>query len=335
MNFNLSNEEYYCEYWRQHYENAFSKLGLTKVKHKNHVQIGHYDFATKIAYGFPHSYAKKKFVHDLYKNEYYYPKSISFNKESLQRNTEEAQKFFNGSRKILKNNNGVGSKTVYIVNSVNDCLRIMNSRDYYILQEEIIPLLHNGYKLDERVYLLVVKEDNNYSAYTFEEGHIKLAGFKFNKNSNSMGIFATNIKAPKPNGSNGGDFTIDTNEFLSKLPEDIQNKWRNNRLNLMKKIAQKFIPKIKENTKRYYQHKKEPRFIWHMYGLDILIDENYGMYLCEFNGKPGVIYDKVMPRKITNINRKMCDRILMEFLLRWMVDLDNRYTNDKTIIKLC
>ena len=86
---------------------------------------------------------------------------------------------------------------------------------------------------------------------------------------------------------------------------------------------------------RYYQHKKEPRFIWHMYGLDILIDENYEMYLCEFNGKPGVIYDKVMPRKITNINRKMCDRILMEFLLRWMVDLDNRYTNDKTIIKLC
>ena len=48
MNFNLSNEQYYCEYWRQHFENIFQKFHLTKVRHKNNVEIGHYDFATKI-----------------------------------------------------------------------------------------------------------------------------------------------------------------------------------------------------------------------------------------------------------------------------------------------
>lgn len=336
MNYNLSNEEYYCEYWRQHFENKFHNVGLIKVPHKNNVLIGHYDFAKKIAYGFPNSHARKKLIHDIFQKESYYPKSISFKKKFLLNDSNHhfINNFFNNSRKVLKNNNGVGSKTVYVVNNIKQCLQKMNNKDYYILQEEIKPLLHNGHKLDERVYLLCIKEDNVYSSYTFKEGHIKLAGFKFNTEK-GMGSFATNIKAPKPKKSKGEQFTIDTTDFLDKyISPNRKEKWISQRNHLLEQISKKFLPILVKHTKEYFKNKNEPKYIWHLYGLDILIDENDRQYLCEFNGKPGVIYDAVMPKYITNINRKMCDRIFMEFLLSWMVDSKNRYKNDPTIIKV-
>jgi len=332
MKFNLNNEEYYCKYWKQYFEKILSNIGMEKTNEKTNVEIGHYNFASTIAYGFPHTYAKKRFVHLLYRGEPYYPKSILMTRKWLLDNTLKVYAFMDSGRKVLKNENGVGSKFVNVVSSVEDCFNHMNNQDYYVLQTEIDPLLHNGHKLDERVYLLVVKEDQKYSSYMFKEGHIKLAGFKFDKNDNSKGSFATNIKAPKPPNSKGQDFTIDINEFLKN--EKNKNIWISRRLELMKKISSKFLPAVRENVKAYYKGKKEPKYIWHMYGLDILIDKEYNFYLCEFNGKPGVVYDDVMPKKITNINRKMCDRIALQFLGPWIINKNNSHQNDKTIIKL-
>lgn len=335
MYHNLNNEEYYCQFWKKHFSQLFSKYGITKVNHKNNVEIGHYDFATKIAYGFPNCRLNKKIIHDVFKNESYYPKSISFNKNWAHHNSNKISQFINNKRTVLKNNFGVGGHTVYPVYSAKDVLTKMNNKDDFILQKEIKPLLHKGLKLDERVFLLVVKEGNKYSGYTFIEEHIKLAGFKFSENGTHMGAFATNIKAPKPNGSYGGKYTIDTREFYkNNVNEENQKKWNNQRLHLMKEITKKILPVIAKKTKEYYRNKKEPKYIWHVYGLDLLVDNNYNLYLCEFNGKPGVIYDAVMPKEITAINRVMCDRIFLEFLARWILNLDNRYYNDPTITKL-
>lgn len=332
MLFNLRNEQYYCQYWRKHFEDILSKYKLTKVNHKNNVEIGHFNFATHIGYGFPNCHLNKKIIHDVYKKEPYYPKSISFNKQWAQQNTQQINKFINNRRTVLKNNFGVGGHTVYAVYNSNDVLNKMNNKDDFILQEEIKPLLHNGLKLDERVYLLVVKEDKKYSGYMFTEGHVKLAGFKFQASGTSMGAFATNIKAPKPKGSDGGDFTIDTQEFFQKnVSNPNKEKWNQQRLDIMKKITQKILPVIAQRTQQYFRNQKQPKYLWHLYGIDLLVDNNYNLYLCEFNGKPGVIYDAVMPRKITTINRKMCDRIFLEFLARWILNLDNRHYNDKTI----
>ena len=336
MNFNLSNEQYYCEYWRQHFEKILQKYDLTKVRHKNNVEIGHYDFATKIGYGFPNCYLPKYVIHNIFKNEPYYPKSISFDRKWADSHTNEINSFINNRRTVLKNNFGVGSKNIFPVYSAADVLAKMNHRDMFVLQEEVRPLLHNGHKLDERVYLLIVKEGAEYSGYLFQEGHVKLAGFKFSSSGTSMGSFATNIKAPKPKGANPMNYTIDTTEFMEKhTSADNWRKWSEKRLEIMKKVTQKIIPFIRQKTTEYYRNRRqEPKFLWHLYGLDLLIDDRYNLHLCEFNGKPGVVYDKVMPREITNINRRMCDRIFLEFIARWIVDMDNRHYNDKTIVKL-
>lgn len=332
MLFNLNNEQYYCQYWRQYYENKFLKFNLTKVNHKNNVQIGHFDFATHIGYGFPNCHLNKKIIHDIFNNETYYPNSISFNKKWALQNTKQINNFINNKRSVLKNNFGVGGNTIYAVYNSNDVLNKINEKDYFILQKEIKPLLHNGFKLDERVYLLIVKEDKIYSAYMFTEGHIKLAGFKFQTNGKNMGSFATNIKAPKPKGSNGETYTIDTTQFFQKnVSISNQQKWFQQRLDIMKKITKKILPVISQKTQQYFYNKKEPKYLWHLYGIDLLVDNNYNLFLCEFNGKPGVIYDAVMPKKITTINRKMCDRIFLEFIARWIINLNNRHYNDKTI----
>lgn len=328
MKFNLSNEEFYCEFWRRYFEDILSAMEHEKVDNKTDVEIGHYNFATKIAYGFPNSYAKKKFIHKIFRNESYYPKSMLINKIWTKKNISKVTEFIGQERKVLKNNNGVGSKEIRLVNNVNDCLKQMNNHDFYVLQNEIQPYLYNNQKLDERVYYLVVKEGNTYSGFMMKEGHIKLAGFPFDKNNNSMGSFATNIKAPKPDKEQ--DYTIETKEFLKDNPQ--RELWIKNRLEIMKKISDKFLPVIVNNVKNYYKNKKEPEYIWHLYGIDILIDNDYNMYLCEFNGKPGVIYETVMPKKIVEINKKMCNKLVIHFLLPWLKDKKNVF--NKGIIKL-
>ena len=101
MNFNLSNEQYYCEYWRQHFEKILQKYDLTKVRHKNNVEIGHYDFATKIGYGFPNCYLPKHTIHNIFKNEPYYPKSISFDRKWADNHANEINGFINIILRIL------------------------------------------------------------------------------------------------------------------------------------------------------------------------------------------------------------------------------------------
>lgn len=332
MEFNLSNEEYYCQFWRNHFENLLSQLGLTKVSHKNNVEIGHYNFATKIAYGFPNSYARKKFIHLLFRGEPYYPKSMMITKKWMMDNIQKVFAFLYNTRKVLKNEHGVGSKNIYLVKNIEDCFNNMNNHDFYILQTEIDPFLHNSHKLDERVYFLTIKEGNKYSGYMFQEGHIKLTGFKFEKDNDNMGCFATNIKAPKPEGSNPEDFTIITSKFLAD--KEYKNKWEKNRLDVMIKICKNFLPVIADNTNRYYKNKTQPEFIWHLYGIDILIDKDLNMFLCEFNGKPGVVYETVMPKKITELNKKMLNKIALYFLARWIDGKNNNSIQDNTIVKL-
>jgi len=332
MKFNLSNEKFYCEYWRKLFEEFLTNYGLEKTSLKNNVEIGHYNFATKIGYGFPNGYAEKRFIHTIYKNESFYPKSMLITKKWMMNNINLVLTFIGKERKILKNNFGVGAKSIYLVKSVEDCFNHMNNRDFYILQNEIEPLLHNGKKLDERVYYLVIKEDNRYSGFLFQEGHIKLAGFNFDKNNNNMGVFATNIKAPKPDKSNPDDFTIDTEKFLENNPN--KKTWITNRLNIMLKISNKFLPVIAENVKKYYETTFEPQYMYQLYGIDLLIDKNYNFFLCEFNGKPGVVYEKVMPKNITDINKIMCRKIQNHFLLNWINDKQSTYYKDSSIKKL-
>ena len=124
-------------------------------------------------------------------------------------------------------------------------------------------------------------------------------------------------------------------EFMEKhTSAGNRQKWAEKRLEIMKKITKKIIPFIRQKTTEYYKNRREPKYLWHLYGLDLLVDNSYNLFLCEFNGKPGVVYDKVMPREITNINRRMCDRIFLEFIARWIVNMDNRHYNDKTIVRL-
>ena len=337
MFFNLNNQQYYCQYWKKHFEVLFAKQGLQKTNNRRNVDVGHFNFATKIGYGFPNCHLNKKIIHDVYKNESYYPRSISLTKHWALNNRQAIEQFIDNKRTVLKNDRGVGGHTVYPVYNYSDVMHHLNDKNDFILQEEIKPLLHNGIKLDERVYLLIVKEDTTYSGYIFKEGHVKLAGYKFSDKGKNMGSFATNIKAPKPSNQDGGDFTIDTTEFLQKnvSPEN-QKKWNQQRLNIMKKITEKIIPIIAQRTRQYYSsnHKRSPKYLWHLYGIDLLVDDQYNLKLCEFNGKPGVIYDSVMPRKITTINRKMADRIFIEFLAPWLLNQQNRYTNDATIVKM-
>ena len=140
--------------------------------------------------------------------------------------------------------------------------------------------------------------------------------------------FATNIKAPK-NG-NIKDYIIDFPIFLKNYRDEKRKLWKENLRKTMIEIAKEFLPFVKKQI----HNKKLPKYLWHLYGLDIIFNNEFKPYLLEFNGKPGVIYDKVMPKHITSINRIMLDRIYERFIKLWLQERNNEHYLDKTITKL-
>lgn len=334
MFFNLKNQQYYCQYFQKHYSDLLSRDGHQKGF--NNPDIGHYNNAKFIGYGIPDCHARKAIINKIFNLKPYYPYSMPINKQKVIKYPNEINEFIKltgtFNRAVLKDDHGVGAATVYVVKNHQDILKKIRNNHQFILQQEIVPLLHNGLKFDQRVFLLVVKEDDEYSAYTFKESHIKCAGMKFDSNNKSNVCFATNIKAPKVGKID--DYIIDYDKFIKDYPLETQELWKNNVKDVLGEIAKEFLPYVIQQTKNYYRHKKAPKFLWHLYGLDIILNRDYKVYLLEFNGKPGVIYDTVMPKHITKINRVMLDRIYKCFVKPWINNENNTFEKDETITKL-
>ena len=334
MFFNLNNQQYYCQYFEKHFSNLLTQNGNQYSKFNP--DIAHFNNAKFIGYGFPNCHARKAIINQIFNLKPYYPYSMSLTKKTVTKFPHLIDEFIKitatYNRAVLKDDHGVGAATVYVVKNHHEVLNKIKNNHTFILQQEIVPLLYKGLKFDQRVFLLVVKEDKEYGIYTFQESHIKCAGVKFDSKNKSNLCFATNIKAPKVGKID--DYIIDLEEFLKNYSLEKQNLWKNNVNEVLKEVAKEFLPYVIQQTNAYFKNKKEPKYLWHLYGLDIILNENFKVYLLEFNGKPGVIYDKVMPKHITKINRIMLNRIYDCFLKYWIKNQSANINSDKTIKKL-
>jgi hypothetical protein len=329
MNFNLSNEEHYCKYWRKYFEELLENQEFIKVDKKENVDIGHYNFATKIAYGFPNSNVKNKSIHRIFKNESFYPNSMLINKQwSIKKeNRKKIKEFINNSRKILKNH----SNGFSFINNYEDCIKKMNNHDFYILQTIINPILYNDNKITEKIYLLITKENNTYNSYLFKDSLIKIAGFPYS-DSEDLGIFSTNINAPKPEGKLPEQFIKETPKYLNHT--DFNNEWISKRKNVIEKISDIFLPFLAKNTKDYFIDKNEPKYIYHLFSIDLLIDTELNFYLYKINSKPSIVNEDILPQKITTINYNICERIALNLIFPWIDNKNNSLSREKSITKI-
>jgi len=326
LKFNLQNREFYGENYQSFLETKFKKKGLEFTKNK--ADVGHYSTSSLIGFGFPNSMFEKRSLHHLFKNECYYPNSMLITKKWATENKKKITEFINKKRKILKNNRGVSSEGIFIVDSYEEVMKIMNDKDFFILQEEIPPLLHYGKKMDERLYLFITKEDDIYSAFFMEESYFKFTRKNFEKEGLDKVSFVTNIKAPNLKKEN---FTISSLEFFKKYARTKIDILIEKRLDIMTNIAEKILPEIINKVKNHFTKTKPPKYMCNLYGIDLLFNENYDLYLCEINYKTGLPVKFNNELKKNEIDFKMVNRIFDCFFNNWIDNKNNDYLKDETI----
>lgn len=315
VTFNLDNREFFGINFKNYYSNMFKKMGY--LYSKKDAFISHYSEAKIIGIGFPKSYFEKKDLHLLFKNDVFYPRSILVNKGFLQENRDLIETFIGKKRKILKKDKGISSEFIYLINNFDQVNKIVNQKEYYVIQEEIMPLLHFGKKMDERCYIFVVKENNTFTSYFLPYFYLKFTRDNFTTDGLDKDSFITNIKPPNTKLESE---TIPTLEFINEYAYHKKDFWLKQRSDIIKKISDKILPKIIENTSEYYSKKNEPQFMINIYGIDLLIDEKYKLYLCEINYKTGlpVFYDKKTGKN--EIDYNVLEEINEHFFKKWLND---------------
>ena len=73
----------------------------------------------------------------------------------------------------------ISSEFIYLINNFDQVNKIVNQKEYYVIQEEIMPLLHFGKKMDERCYIFVVKENNTFTSYFLPYFYLKFTRDNF------------------------------------------------------------------------------------------------------------------------------------------------------------
>jgi len=313
VSFNLDNREFFGINLKNYFSNQFKKIGYSYTK--KDAFISHYSNAQIIGFGFPKSYFEKKEVHLLFKNDIFYPRGIIINNSFLQENKNLVEIFIDNKRKILKKDKGISSEFIYLVNNFEQVKKIVNSTDYYVLQEEIMPLLHLGKKMDERCYIFVVKENDTFTSYFLPYYYLKFTRNNFRTDGLDKDSFITNIKPPNKKLESE---TIPTLNFIDEFAYHKKDSWLKQRNDVIKKISDKILPIIAENTSEYYSKRFEPQFLLNIYGIDLLIDDKYKIYLCEINYKTGlpVFYDKKTGKN--EIDYRVLNEINEHFFKRWL-----------------
>ena len=168
---------------------------------------------------------------------------------------------------IIKPQNDYGRHGVKIVRNMDDIKEWINRNnkfDNWILQEYVDqPLLLDGKKFHFRIYCLINKNGDKIKLYAYKKGFIYTAGSNYNVNE-------INDKSHLSGEDNKTRVIVfDSNhELFPKIWNKIKNVLKMSVSPLYDKI-------ICPNNKHCY------KFL----GFDILIDENYDLYLAEINAR--------------------------------------------------
>ena len=187
-------------------------------------------------------------------------------------------------------------KGIKIVKSIEDII-YCKKNNYKIAQKFINnSFLVNNYKINLRVYLLIVVENGKVNYYVNREGKCLYANKKYSNNSDL--VYEENIT------SSNMDINIYNNnphnfeEFNRYLIQNGYNNWNKvygNILDIFRKLY-----RVSSDIFKNQKHKNKIYF--QLFGCDIILDDNLNPYLLEINKGPDMIpkvdKDYILKRKI-------------------------------------
>ena len=305
-------------------ENKLNQANIEKTV-INEYDIGSYNNAKLIGISFPKCSCKKDRIHFILKKSPYYPKSMVINKNSLDGNKKCILKMLDNSYAVVKKAFSSGGNDVFIVNSFDDIKKSLKN-DSYVLQKIIEPYLFLSRKFDFRLYILYIREGNNYTAYTLKNGFARLAINTYKKNSQDS--FLTNVLTLTKDRKKKKKHLI----FYDSIIDDIKKKENNDIepliIDCLKDIANNQLPFIIKHNSQYFQSKNTPKYQFWLVGADIILDKKLNPFVLELNGEPGLLSE------LSEHNTIMLNNIWDHMLSNWLENISNTCHESNYFIKL-
>lgn len=212
---------------------------------------------------------------------------------------EQFKMEYNPNKLYIMKKNIQQQKGIQIFNNETDILNTikihaLNSYPYVVIQELLQnPYLIDGRKINLRVYVLVVKYNNEYRVYVYKDGFMYYTADKYVENSikNSVNITTGYIdrEVYEKNPLTLKDFYNYLNEEsrpLTPIEKKIQ------RYNMLSEyITQNILDLIKSvflifNNKIGLEDKLKQNLKFQIYGVDVAVNEDLSVKIMEINKGP-------------------------------------------------
>ena len=253
---------------------------ILRVTRKDKYEIGYYKNASKIGFHFENGATNKIWQSKVYKDKYYFPKTITTTADD-----DIILSFFSAKptnkRIIYKPATDYGGYGIRLYDDIKE-YKEKKPKVKGILQYEVEPMLFKDkFKFDMRSHLLFVKDSfsKTYSVYHLHTADwVKICNKKFQKKGSKLGGFLTNVCA---------------NNYVENNIQCFQSFMKNNFKNY-NELLEKYEKVLKDiATERLYQLKKNnvskcPNQVW-IAGTDIMFDKYGNARFLEINGRPGIL----------------------------------------------
>lgn len=191
---------------------------------------------------------------------------------------------FNSKNTYILKKNQQRKEGIILTNNYKKIMNNINS-DYVVIQNYIKDVfLINQYKLNLRIYLLIIYKNNQYHSYIYKNGKCMYTNKKYNINSLNLEENITSLNLNKKIYDTLPLDLIELETYFNKNNLNY-NKLFSNIYNNIKKIHDCYINKL------ISLNKLKNNISFQLFGLDYIIKKNLDVYLLEINKGPQMKYD--------------------------------------------
>ena len=226
---------------------------------------------------------------------------------------------------VLKKCVSSGGNDVFIVNSMEDIKNKMKNGSY-VLQKIIDPYLFISRKFDFRLYILYIREENNYFAYTVKNGFARVGINAYKKNSQDT--FITNVISLTKNKIKKQKHFVYYDSIIEHIKKEEKKNIEDDIINCLADIAIKQLPFIIKHNNSFFRNKNKPKYQFWLVGADIILDNNLSPFVLELNAEPGLVSEQ------NEHNNIMMNYIWENIFLQWMHNKTNCCNESGYFVKL-
>lgn len=274
--------------------------------------LAHYQYQTKIAYGFPHSRNMKLITKKLLReqnNNFILP-FLYFNKKTMNDVLYENSEFLEEGIYYFRNSEGKRELYNYPIKSLEQIQKIVNvkykkaNNDMHFILEKSVkkPLIFDGNAFEMKAYVLIIRMGKKYHSFLYPTIFANFGKENIDK-----------VEFMKLLNLENREFVDSMNPLMKKIYNLLQKAALNisNYLNVTNKVYS-VENELKTKFKDVNYFKSE--FQYNLYGIDITINEDHNPFLTDiiFNPIFGALDSNV---KVGKEKAKLYNDIIDNFII--------------------